>query len=169
MKNKTIKTISIFVLVCFCCFRALNQPPNSATWTIAGSTYYADSCYAPVCDSVWPCVVTAQTPFDSSNMSNFSQLNIIFGSPPSSTQTYSLVSDSIFINDGLDSTQAFIQMSKEISPSIIYQSINGTLSISVNSSGELSVTSGSSVNVERLTPPNDIVQLVFSIGVMPSQ
>ena len=167
MKKTILKTLAIFGLCFFCC-RAWNNPPNNGTWTITGSTFNTDSICAPPCDSALPCVITAQTPFDSSNISNFSQLSIIFGSPPNSNQTYSLVSDSIMANSNLDSSQAYIQIIKGLLPDTVYQSIgSGSLSVSVSGTGQISVSPNSSINLQQMIPPYDTVQLTFNIGIIP--
>ena len=166
--KKTIFKIMAILGLCFFCFRAWNNPSNSGTWTITGSTYNTDSICAPACDSALPCVITAQTPFDSSNISNFSQLSIIFGSPPNINQTYSLVTDSLLVSTDLDSTQAYIQVSQGLLPVTAYQSIgSGSLSVSVSGTGQISVSPNSSINLQQMIPPYDTVQLTFNIGIIP--
>jgi hypothetical protein len=139
---------------------------NNGSWSLKGSTYVADSCttLAPMAGVYYP--LSAKTVLNSSTVNTtFSELNIIFGVPPTANSTYTAVNDSVYVNVGLTATQAYVNVSVGgLTSGQLYETTGtGTISATVSGTGKISASSISGIEVLNISSPFDSAKLTFNI------
>jgi hypothetical protein len=97
------QTFFIMLVVALTAFSSCRKhtdtsPSNGGSWTIKGTTYYADSCTAPTSVPGAYDILAGLTPVNSNTISTYSQLVITFGLPPVGNTSYNLVSDTTYSN-----------------------------------------------------------------------
>ena len=148
------------VLVSSCHKPTTASPSNGGSWTIKGTTSYADSCtfYPGVMASM-----TAQTPVNTNTINNYSQINIFFGATPVSSRSYTLVPDSVFVN-GLNANQAYLTVDiNGLLNGLMYNSTTGgVVSVTVSPTGKVAA-SASNITVQNSGPPYDNTPISFNL------
>ena len=155
------------LLISSCHKHTSNMSNNGGSWTIRNNTYNADSCIFTSAGANYPAVMAAQTVVNPANLSAYSQLFIQFGAPPVSSGTYTLVGDSIFVNGVMSPTQAYVTCLLTLIPGsgLDYSSSGtGSMSVVVSSTGKVSASSATGIEMLNTGNPNDSAKLVFNVA-----
>jgi hypothetical protein len=154
--KKTIFGLFIMAAVLFSSCKKTHKslPLGGGSWTLKGTTYYADGCT----DSASILYAFNGPGFPGNN--DYSECVVLFGSYPVTSGTYTLVSNAVEFNVGLTSSQAFIISTQQPLGSFYYSTDSGAITATVSPTGKISV-SGS--NIQVIGNPLDSGILSFSL------